>query len=267
MPTLEDPKLYLLTPPQRQGEAAQYGLTPAHLAYRIGRGPHLFRTQLPTPIQGGVMVLDDSGFDGEGGAEPFCGEVIRECTARKLTGAFFDLEGPPTATLTRALTLLVPSFAKRGWDLYVPCGHADDIPGVKVVVPSALSGGSLRHRLREVIDAFGLERVVLGLQWACEDFTLPAANGSGRRMSGEELAQLRTTRRPSVYFSGDLCAHYFTYMPTGGAPHFILFDDAISMAKKLELAREMGIREAFLPYPEDPEQLSALLCPGQKETP
>lgn len=267
MPSFEDPVLYLLVPPSRQGSTAHYGLIPAHLAYRVGGGPHLFRTQLPTALNGGIMVLDHHGFNGGGNAESFCQEVVRECTARNFQGAFCDFDAPAIPVLERAVTLLAPTFQKRGWRLYVPQSYAASGANVKVVIPTALSGGSLRHHLREAIDAYGRERVALGLQWSCEDFSLPAKNGSGVPLSAEELTALKQRRRPNIYFSDDLCAHYFTYMPTGESPHFVLFDDVASMAKKLDLAREMGIREAFLPYPDSPEELSALLGGRRKETP
>lgn len=263
----ERPTLYLLTPPQHQTRAAAYGLTLAHMAYRVGEGPHLFRTQLPAPLNGGIMVLDNQGFNGTGKAELFCQEIVRECAARNFQGVFCDFEEPAPPVLERVIALLAPTFQKRGWSLYASRRYAGHVPGAKVVVSTALSGGSLRHHLREAIDTYGLERVVLGLQWSCEDFTLPARNGSGTPLTYEELAELRKKRRPSVYFSDDLCAHYFTYMPTGGIPHFILFDDAVSMERKLLLAQEMGIREAFLPDPEEGEELSKLLGDTKKETP
>lgn len=267
MSALEKPTLYLLVPPSLCGNATRFGLTPAHMAYRVGGGPHLFRTQLPTPLKGGVMVLEHQGFDGEGKAEALCQEIVRECAAHGFQGVFCDFDPPVLPVLERAAALLAPTFQKRGWSLYLPPFYAAKVPNCKVVVPTALSGGSLRHHLREAIDAYGAERVVLGLEWACEDFSLPAKEGSGTPLSMEELDRLRHKRRPNIYFSGDLCAHYFTYMPTGESPHFVLFDDAESMIKKLELAREIGIREAFLPCPQRLEELSKLLGAKQKETP
>lgn len=261
------PTLYLLTPPQHQSKAAAYGLTPAHLAYRVGEGPHLFRTQLPTPLNGGIMVLGHQGFNGAGKAELFCQEIVRECAARNFQGVFCDFEEPAPPVLERAVALLAPTFQKRGWSLYAPRRYAGRVSGVKVVVSTAISGGSLRHHLREAIDTYGPERVVLGLQWSREDFTLPARNGSGTPLTSKDLIELRKKRRPSVYFSEDLCANYFTYMPTGGSPHFILFDDAVSIERKLLLAREMGISEVFLPCPEEEAELSKLLGGAQKETP
>lgn len=263
----ETPALYLLVPPALLGRAGQLGLTPAHLAYRVGSGPHLFRTQHPAPLQGGIMVLDHRGFDGAGRAETFCQEVVRECAARGFRGLFCDFDAPTLPVLERALAMLAPTFQKRGWSLYVPQGCGAELPGVKVVVPTAISGGSLRHHLREAMDAYGPEGVALGLQWSREDFSLPAREGSGVPLSAEELAALRQKRRPNVYFSDDLCAHYFTYMPTGEPPHFVLFDDWESMAKKLSLARELGVQEAFLPCPEPAEELDRLLGSQAKETP
>lgn len=262
----ERPTLYLLAPPLQTGLAG-YGLPLAHPAYRVGQGPHLFRTQLPAPLSGGIMVLDHQGFDGAGKAELFCQEVVRECAARGFRGVFCDFEGAPLPVLERAAALLAPTFQKREWDLYLPPAYAEKVPGAKVVVSTALSGGSLRRHLREAIDTYGDGRVVLGLQWSCEDFVLPARDGSGRPMTRAELNELLKKRRPSVYFSDDLCAHYFTYMPTGGSPHFILYDDAVSMEKKLRMAAEMGIGEAFLPLPEAEEELPRLLGSGQKKTP
>lgn len=259
MSTPEDVLLYLLVSPQQRSEATRYHLTPAHLAYRVGGGPHLFRTQLPTPLAGGIMVLDREGFQGDGKVEPFTQEVVRECTARGFQGVFCDFEGQPTSVLERITEALSAAIPKRGWSLYVPQSYAEHAPGAKVVIPTALSGGSLRHYLREAIDLYTHQRVVLGLQWSREDFTLPARNGSGTPLSADELSALRQKRRPSVFFSEDLCAHYFTYMPTGESPHFVLFDDADSMGKKLGLARELGVREAFLPCPDAPEELSRLL--------
>lgn len=267
MSMTEKPTLYLLVPPQLQAGLAGYGLTLAHAAYRVGQGPHLFRTQLPAPLTGGIMVLDHRDFDGVGKAEPFCQEVVRECALRSFQGAFFDFEGAPLPVLERAAALLAPTFQKRGWSLYLPPSYAAKVPGAKVVVSTALSGGSLRRYLREAIDAYGVERVVLGLEWSCEDFILPSRDGSGRPMTRGELKELQQKRRPNVYFSDDLCAHYFTYMPTGGSPHFILYDDAASMENKLRMAAEMGIREGFLPMPEDAEEMAKLLKKGQKETP
>lgn len=252
-------KLYFMAQPEHSAKAAQYGLTAAHLAYRVGNGPHLFRTQSPVIPRHGVMVLDHSGFDGRGNPDVFCQEVIRECGARGFSGVFCDFEGIPSPPLKRALDILAPAFQRRHWFLYVPESYAISAPAVKVVIPTALSGGSLRQRLADAAVAYGAEHVVLGLEWVVEDFTLPALDGAGTHLTREELERLLVERAPAVYFDRELCAHYFTYMNTGQSAHFILYDDASSMAKKLYIAAELGIREAFLPDPQSDSLLRALL--------
>lgn len=242
--------LYLMTPPQQVPRAQQYGLIPAYMTYRIGGGPHLFRTQSTVSARGGVMVADHGGYDGLGNPEALCQEIVRECAARGFQGVFCDFEGPPMPVLRRALEHLAPVFQKRHWSLYVPESYALSAPAVKVVIPTALSGGSLSQRLGQAVQNYGAERVVLGLEWVAEDFTLPAISGEGQRLSWDELDGLLEQRSPAVYFSDELCAHYFTYMHTGQNAHFTLYDDPSSMAKKLFVAAGLGIREGFLPDPQ-----------------
>lgn len=256
----ENFKLYLMAPPQQVARADQYGLTPAHLAYRVGAGPHLFRTQAPVSARGGIMVLgcDDPG--GKGSPEPFCQEIIRECAARGFQGVFCDFEGPPIPVLRRALEQIAPVFQKRGWSLYLPESYALQAQAVRVVIPTALSGGSLHQRLSQAAERFGADHLALGLEWVAQDFTLPAPDGSGRDLEAEELKALLDQRSPAVYFDHDLCAHYFTYMHTGQSAHFVLYDDAASMTKKLFVASELGIREGFLPDPGQESLLKELLA-------
>ncbi len=100
--------------------------------------------------------------------------------------------------------------------------------------------------------------MVLGLEWAAEDFSLPAASGSGQALSWDELERLLAQHGGSAYFSDELCAHYFTYMHTGQSAHFVLYDTPASMAKKLITAAALGIREGFLPDPGRSDYLDQL---------
>ena len=145
------------------------------------------------------MVVDDQGFDGLGDPGPLCQEVVRECSARGFTGAVLDLDAklPP---LERMAAALEEGFARRGWTLYVPEGYGAKLQRAKVMIPSALSGGSLALRLEEASGRFGTDRVALALQRAAEDFALPSPTGSGQPLTREELAQKRRQLNPSVFF-------------------------------------------------------------------
>ena len=60
-------KLLLTAPPDQCRAALRFGLPVAHVAYRVGGGPHLFRASIPVSVRGGLMVIDNTGFDGRGG--------------------------------------------------------------------------------------------------------------------------------------------------------------------------------------------------------
>ena len=112
--------------------------------------------------------------------------------------------------------------------------------------------------MERAADTYGAQRLVLCLHRARDDFFLPSVKGRGRPISQEKLDQLLRRMHPSVFFSQDLCAHYFTYMSRETGAHFVLFDDAESLVKKRAIAQEAGITRFFLLYPEVADFLPAL---------
>lgn len=244
-------------PPQQLRSLQGWNVTPAHLAYRIGRGPHLFRAGNSPAPRGGLMVVDDQSFDGLGSVGPLCQEIVRECQARSFSGAVLDFDGrlPPLEQLTAQLN---EAFSRRSWTLYVPELYGLCAPKARVLIPSALSGGSLIRRLEEALERFGQGRVVLALQMAAEDFSLPSPSGSGVPLSREELDALRERLHPSIFFSDDLCARYFTYMDRETGAHFVLFDDGDTLRRKVETARRAGISVILAPWQEAAEHAGEL---------
>lgn len=241
--------ILILIPPQQLRALRGWNVTPAHLAYRIGHGPHLFRAGGDTPLRGGIMVVDNQGFDGQGPVGPLCQEILRECQARHFSGCILDFEGrlPP---LEQIAAQLDQTFVQRGLALYVPEAYGLCTRQAKVMIPSSLSGGSLALRLEEAVERFGRERTVLALERAAEDFYLPSPSGSGTPLSREELNNRLERLRPAVFFSRELCARYFTYMSRETGAHFVLFDDCDTMRQKMEAARQAGIHTFLIPWAE-----------------
>lgn len=227
--------------PDQLREIRGLSVTPAHLAYRMGQGPHLFRTGGNSAPYGGWMVLDCRDFDGLGRPGPFCQEVTRECAARNFSGVVCDFEAGRLPPLEETVAQLGNECSRRGWNLLVPEHYASCSPHAQVMISSALSGGSLELRLKEAQQRFGRERVVLALQRSAEDFFLPSPTGGGRPLTQEQLHRLMEERSPSVFFSRELCARYFTYMSRDSGAHFVLFDDDQTLVKKVEVARSVGI--------------------------
>ena len=252
-------QLILAAPPEDVTAAQAHGLTLAHMAYRVGGGPHLFRSNQPIPARGGLMYIDDGGFDGRGTPDAFCQEVVRECAARGFGGVIcaFDRKLP---LLSAVVEQLGPMLVRQGRSFYVSEPYGRCTATGRVLIPTALSGGSLRQRLGEAAERYGAGRVALAVERTAADFFLPSPDGQGRPLTREELKARLEERSPSVFFSDELCARYFTYMNRQSGAHFVLFDDAGSIRKKLRLAEALGIDRALLCYPEVSDLMRDILA-------
>ena len=248
---------FLAVRPGRIHDAGGRGVPLAHLAYRVGEGPHLFRAGGPVTPHGGWMVMDCPQYAGGGEARQLCQELVRECAARRFTGVVCDFRGAYRRGLEGVCAQVAETCAGRGMVCCVREEYGLAAPSARVLLPTALSGGSLEERLRQATEKFG-RRLCLWVERAAEDFLLPSPTGSGRKLTREELERLRSERGGSVFFDHDLCAHYFTYM-AGGEGHFVLFDDAGSIRKKLALAQELGVESAILPFDQVDDILGELL--------
>lgn len=236
--------------PDRLREIQRLPVIPAHAVYRMGRGPHLFRANGSSAPRGGMMLLDCRTFDGLGAAPPFCQEVIQECSARGFTGVVCDFEAGRLPPLEQVVRELGGQCRRRNWTLIVPEQYGHCSEHALVMISSALSGGSLRQRLQEAQERFGQDRVALALQRVAEDFFLPSPSGSGTPLSQDELHRLIHQRSPSIFFSQELCARYFTYMSRESGAHFVLFDDGATLRRKLEAAQSLSIRTVLAPWQE-----------------
>ena len=251
-------QLILTAPPDSCLRAAESGLPVARMAYRVGRGGRLFRAELPGKLRGGLMALDAAGFDGGGDPAQLCREILRECTAQSLEGVLCDFDGPPTPFLENTVRRLGQLTSQRGWPLYLTEDWGAVTEHSRVLIPSLVSSGTLENRLKNALLRYGGSRVVLAVQRAAEDYTLPSSAGSGVSLTRSELAQRVKCFAPAVYFDHGLCAHHFTYMEHSVA-HFVLFDDSGSLLRKLSLAGELGIDRAVLAFPEVEDILPQLL--------
>ena len=241
-------ELLLALPAGRETQGGAFGLTPAHMAYRVGLGPKLLGARLPQGLHGGLMQIDCAGFDGEGDPVGCCRQILGECRRRGYKGIICDFEGMPLDCLGRLVEILDRNCNAQGWALYVPEGYARCAPNGRVLIPSALTHGTLERRLREACERYGPHRAALAVEWVREDFPLPAG-GRGEPLAVDALEGMLHRFEPAVFFDKGLCAHYFTYM-AGPKAHFVLFDTPRSIREKLAAADRLGLCAALLPQPE-----------------
>ena len=202
-------ELLLALPAGADAGGERFGLTPAHMAYRVGPGPKLLGTRLPEDLRGGVMQLDCAGFDGDGDPSDCCRRILGECRRRGYRGIVCDFEGPPSDCLMKLVRILDHNCSAQGWTLYVPESCALSAPAGQVLISSAVTRGTLERRLSEAAERYGRERVMLAVEWVREDFPLPAG-GRGRPLAPDALESLIRRLEPAVFFDRGLCAHYFT---------------------------------------------------------
>lgn len=246
---MDQEQIIVTVPPQHLGELRGRSVTAAHLAYRLGKGPRLCRAACLPARPGGLMVIGQGDHNYPGPIEPFCRELMAECSSRGFRGVLLDLDAR-LPFLEQLASRLDSLLAGHGLEFFVPEPYGDRAPNAKVMISSALSGGTLSGRLREARERFGRDRVALALERTAEDFFLPSPTGCGDPLSPEQLERLLDELRPSVFFSAGLCARYFTYLARDGSPHFVLFDDRDTMARKLEVGRRAGVHTFLLPYTE-----------------
>lgn len=250
---------YLLTPLHRLDQARAAGLPLGHMAFSLGSDGRLHHPPLPPDCQGGLMLLGAQEAP-KAGADPerTVAQILRLCQARSFGGVVLDLECSPSPFLAQLIRGLEEGLFRNRRGLFLPERYAAYSSRAFLYLSSALSGGSLRRRLEEAVAQYGGDRLVLSLHRAREDFYLPAPEGKGRPLSQEELDRKLRQLDPRIHFSPELCAHYFTYMSRETGAHFVLFDDAESLAKKRALAQEAGIGCCFWLYPEVAELLPDL---------
>lgn len=241
----------LAASPEDTRSAFATGWTLAHLAYQVTPELTLRRGLIGVSMRGGVMVLSDTeGARGSGDPEALFIEVQKECILRGYSGLVADFEHPVRRGLSDFVRLADTRLPAKDITLFVYERYAQFTRSARVLFPTAMTSGALSARLRDAQETYGKERVSVEIERLARDIVLPSPQGVGTALSRESLQSLLAARRATVFFSSELCAHYFTYKDKENKTHFILYDDAVSIGKKLSLCRSMGIREAFLLYPE-----------------
>lgn len=241
---------FVAVTPEQAREAASYNRGLAHVAYRIGPGSTLLRQSMLLDTRGGLLSISDR--DAPFIEEPvaLCAAVLRECGRRNYSGVLLDFEESPRRDRLAFAERLSQALSPSRRTLYLPENYAGAAQNAVVLICTALSGGNFRERLQEAAGTYGgAGRLALDMQRLRMDFRLPARSGEGNPLSSEAFGRLMERKSPSIFFSQDLCARYFTYTVDSEA-HFVLFDDADTLHQKLKIGAAMGFSAAFFMWPE-----------------
>lgn len=205
------------------------------LAYRLEQG-RLVRQMLPARARGGMMGITAAKGPGDPGKA--AREILMECTRRGMGGVLWDLPDRPESRETAAR--IAPLLAQRGLGQLVPLFLAESVPQARVLVPSGISGGSLRQLLETCGAKFGPRRCCLELTNTAARFSMPCSDPAGTALTREQLREALAGRES--WLCPQLCLRYCT-LP---GHEFLLFDDRETGARKLALAEELGFPSALI---------------------
>ncbi len=199
-------------------------------------------------MSGGYMVVDTGGYVGGGPASSLIMEILGECDKNSFRGIVLDTGGKSTTQLMLLAGRLAMEASERRLKVIVHDVLSGASERTAILLPTALSGGTLTGHIGEAVDKYGAGRVALEIERVRMDFSLPATQGTGKELTAGELQSLVEQYNPQSFLSKDLCAYYFTYNDKKGT-HFVLYDNGASIKRKLAVASKMGIEDAFIFYP------------------
>ena len=236
--------LYILSAPGESPIPAGPNRFPAVLSHRIRPSGQLLRLNASPSPPGGIMVVCGCDELCSGPPRPLSAALLQECLRHTPRGLLLDPEAP-NHFYPELIRLLSPKLTKLGITLFLPEPLACHAPGCRVLIPAAVSGGSLSLRLQEATEQYGPDRVVVCLDPVAEEFTLPCPTGSGRPLSREQLSALLQEQHPHTHFSPALCTRYFTFF-RGENLHLVLCDDPNCLREKYNCARRCGLSRFLL---------------------
>ena len=256
-------QIYLASTPDHLAAASRYTEYFAHVAYSIDNEGHLSRQNLLMRVRGGFMVLSDCGAGTIRDPGQLSCMIARECANHSYRGVIADFEDTLRQDKVDTVNCLAQILRQHGRLLLVPECYAAASPAASVLICTAISGGNINTRLEEARQKYGLGRIALDLERLRMDFPLPCPSGEGKSLSSADFRSLIAEQQPSIFFSHELGAKYFTYAKQGET-HFVLFDDGDTLLSKAQKGHRMGIGLGFFMLPEV-EDILPKLYPGKRQ--
>jgi hypothetical protein len=241
--------LYLAAAPPDTVAASGFGLPLAHMAFSVGPELKLIRGQIGTFMRGGLMIIHDRSYDrSHGDPVQLCQDILRECKIRDFTGVILDFEQPVRRILEETVAELSRMLTRAGLTMTVSRKYAH-LASASVLLSSAVTSGTLKNHWEELSEQ-EKRPLAVEIDPLARDFILSQSRENGKSLSSAVLESLIQERRPTIFFSSELCAHYFTYKDEMKHTHFVLFDDTVSIARKIILANATGADPIVMLYPD-----------------
>ena len=199
-------KIFLSSPPEYAVDAAAFKAV-SIMAYRVGRGFHLYRTVLPE-VRCAVMDVNFTGFTGFGPHNVLISEILRECAYRGYSGISVGISSRPTQQAAEFFSHLSDECENRGITLYLPENLVSVSASTKIIIPAQNVFGTYNERLKKLCDIYGGERIALELERIYTDYPLPSKSGFGSVISKGRFEEISSSCEE--FYSEELCANYLS---------------------------------------------------------
>ncbi|MFI3250604.1 MAG: hypothetical protein R3Y07_06550 [Eubacteriales bacterium] len=246
--TMRRKNLHIAITPEEIGVRTQH--QQIHNLYRIDGKLNLLRANCPSDLRtnGQLLGIASHHFAPKGDVPRLCGQILREVDRRNYQGVICQFQGTTNPTLQEVVSYLEKQLPEG--DLTVSENYGSATKTAQVLLSSAISGGTLYHRMEGGVTRFGRERVLMQMDCIAEDLYIPSPTGNGTTLPYEEVDILRRKVGGTVFFSKELCARYFTYQNHETGLHFVLFDDSDTISEKIKYVEEWNLAGGLLHYSE-----------------
>lgn len=219
-----------------------------NLCYGIGKNGELtIRNIIKYPSSSYMGIVTGGKTKYSGNAKLFAESVLYEVTKQGFLGVFADLEGILFGDLIETLDA---ELYKANIPFFVPVSAEKYVKNAVITLPTDISGGSLDEVLTSFSEKYGANRIGINIVPVCADFSMPSLSNNGKDLTLDDINKLITVHNSSIFFSNELKCKYFTFMDENDCGHFVIFDDRLTIAKKLRYFNELGIRNIFMLYPD-----------------
>lgn len=240
-------KRYIVAAPQDIKEAGRTAMKVIGLNYKISDDGALKKSVMT----GGSEII--MGISDQEITKPLidtaklCGDIFYEAKSGGYKGVLFDFENRG-AEMYPFVSALSYGLYERGLEHFAPERFHSAAPYAKLLITAAVSGGSFADMYENAVRKYGEQRLGFELSPTRSDFIIPSYSTEGKAISQEEFNVLVQRYNPSIYFSNELLAKYFTYRDGSGEFHFVIFDDAVTMQEKLSFFDKTQADSVFMLY-------------------
>ena len=223
---------YIVAEPADIKQASRTAMKVIGLNYKISGDGGLKKSVLTAGEQTVMGISDEEITNPVTNAEKLCCDIFYEAKSGGYRGVLFDFESR-AAWMYPFVSALSYGLFERGLKHYVPERFHSAAPCAKLIINAAVSGGSFADMYGSAVQKYGKERISFELSPGRHDFIIPSYSAEGKALSQNEFDNITEKYHPSVYFSSELLAKYFTYRDSTGNFHFVIFDDAATVQEKL----------------------------------